>query len=176
VFKLMPSAEGFVECKGGRLEGNFSDGHSTRYITVDVNPFTQSFECRNATLTYNDFAQLLGACKGMGSVGRDDLQMNFGGGVSIVAPLVTPRSSARIRGAGTWSTANDRAHHLPVNAANGTRNNVGTSSAGHYSLHNSVRDVSAKIAREQQLLGSRLPIIACAKVRLHRWCSSLKPM
>ena len=149
----MPSARGLVKCDGSRLVGTFDIDGSPRYLAVEVKPFDQSFECNNPTLIYNDVVQLVGDCKWTGTAGRDDLQMNFGGGVSIAGPLATPRSAIRIRGTGTWSTD-------PPIPANRMQDDV--VSVNPSPPHDAVRD-AAKVAREQQLLESCVPIIAYAR-------------
>ena len=161
----MPSVEGYIKYTGARLIGAFSVDGGPRYLSVDCRPNIQPFERRKATLTYDNVAQLLENCKWKGSAGRDDIQMNFDEGVCIVAQLVTQRSSAAIRGTGTWSAVDDDTHHLSVNTVCETRNTIRNVSTGNSSLQDPVQvDRTAKIAREQQLLRSRLPIIACANV------------
>jgi len=157
----MPSAQGFVKCISGSLEGTFDVDGSSRYITVDVKPLNQSFECSNATLAYDNVAQLLGDCKWTGAAGKDDLQMDFGRGVSITGPLAARRpSSVRIRGAGTWSTAKSSLHPPPTNSADDSQGNIMKVPADRFS-HDPVRD-AAKLRRERQLLESGNPIIAYA--------------
>jgi len=166
---------GSVKCDGSRLVGIFDVSGSPHYLTVDVKPSCLPFECSNATLGYSEFAQLMGDCKWRGSVGRDDLQMNFAGDVSIVGQLVTPLSSVCVHGAGKWSTVEDNIHNLSASSAIGTQNDVRNVSEDRFSPYTEVRNVDvAKNAREQQLLESRLPILACVRTRLHRLSSSLR--
>jgi len=151
----MPSTQGFAKYNSGKLVGTFDVDGRPRYLAVDVRPPNQLFECDNVTLIYDNVAQLSGDCKWTGTAGSDDLQMDFGGGVSVVGPLATPRSSIRIRGAGTWSTVKPTLS--PDLADNIQRNPVNP-----LPLHNTLPDV-AEIARERELLESKVPIIAYAK-------------
>jgi len=121
----MPSSRGSIKCDGSKLVGTFDVDGSPRYITVDVKPCNRPFECNNATVTYSDITQLSGDCKWKGWVGRDDLQMNFNTGVSIVGPLDTARLSLdRTRGAGAWSTVNSTSPALSQNSGNETQGAV----------------------------------------------------
>ena len=54
----MVSAHGLVACNGGRVVGSFDVGGSRRYIDVDVKPSNHSFECSDATLTYDNVAPI----------------------------------------------------------------------------------------------------------------------
>jgi len=157
----MPSAAGFVEYNGGRLEGRFDVGGSKRYIAVEVKPPIQPFKCDNAILTYDNVAQLLGDCKWTGTAGRDDLQMDFNDGATIGGLLAEPRSSVRIRGTGTWSTAklNLAPPPLPEKQYNVKPVTVNPFTSNTTRSH-------AEIAREQQLLELGVPIIAYAAFRL----------
>jgi len=149
----MPSAAGLIKCDGSRIVGTFDVDGRPLYITVDIKPPNQPFECSHATLTYNNPAQLDGACKWTGTAGRDDIEMDFGGGVSITGVLATPRSSIRIRGAGAWSKVKSA---LPPIPANGVRAPVNP-----FPAHDALRD-AAKVAREQQLIELGVPIIMYA--------------
>jgi len=151
----MPSAAGFVEYNGGRLEGRFDVAGSKRYIAVEVKPPIQPFKCDNAILTYDNVAQLLENCKWTGTAGRDDLQMDFGEGVTIGGLLAEPRSSVRIRGTGTWSTAKLNLPPLPTPE---TQNNVKVVAVNPFTS-NTPRN-KAELEHEQQLLGLGVPIIA----------------
>jgi len=150
----MPTARGFVKCDGSRFVGTFNIDGGLRYVTGNVRPLDLSFECGSATLTYDDVTQLVGEFKWTGTAGRDDLEMTFVGGVTIVGPLTTPRSSIRIRGAGLWGSVKP---DLPLLASN----NVPDISANSSPSHDAVRD-AAKAAREQELIDLGVPIIAYA--------------
>jgi len=154
----MPSAWGSIKCDGNRLVGVFEVDGRPRYIASDIKPPNQQFECNKATLAYSNVAQLDGACKWTGTAGRDDLQMDFGGGVSIDGAFATPRWSIRIRGAGAWSKVKST---LPPVPANGTHNSVRSVPVNPFPPRDAVRD-AAKIAREQQLLELGVPIIMYA--------------
>jgi len=162
---MMHTARGFVECDGGRFIGTFDIGGSPRYVAVDVKPLDLSFECKSATLTYGDVTQLDGNYNWAGTAGRDVLEMAFVGGVAIVGPLTTPRSSIRIRGAGSWSTA--KPDLLPLPASSNALN-----VPGNFQSHNTVRD-AAKDAREQQLIDLGLPIIVYATACVSLYCGSI---
>ena len=149
----MFTAGGLIKCDGSRIVGTFDVDGRALYITVDIKPPNQPFECSKATLSYGNVTQLDGTCKWTGTAGRDDLQMEFGGGVSIAGALATPRSSIRIRGAGVWSRVKSA---LPPIPATGVRAPVNP-----FPAHDAVRD-AAKVAREQQLIELGVPIIACA--------------
>jgi len=65
------------------------------------NHSTSRLNCGNAILRYSTVDQLVGEYKWVGTVGKDDLEMNFGGCVSIKGRLTTARpSSIRIHGTG----------------------------------------------------------------------------
>ena len=102
----MPSVQGVVKSNGGKIFGTFHINGVPRYLAVEVNPRSrQQFECNSATLTYDSAAQLLGGCKWSGTVGKDDLKMNFGGGLNIAGQVTVPlRLTAETNGTGTWDT------------------------------------------------------------------------
>jgi len=163
----MPTALGLIKCDGTRLVGTFDVGGSPRYINVDVKPSNEPFECSNATVTYTDIAQLSGDCRWKGWIGRDDLQMDFVDGVSIVGSLATARSSsARIKGAGAWSMVKSA---LPTRAKK-PQGNVFVNQFPH---HDAAKNL-AKVEREQQLINLGVPIIAYAvSARICIVCYSL---
>ena len=171
----MFSAHGLVACNSGRVVGSFDVGGSRRYIDVDVKPSNHSFECSDATLTYDNVAQLHGTCKWTGSVGKDDIEMNFDSGVTITGPLATPRqSSKRIRGAGAWNTAESTLRQSPANSGNERHGDVNNPPALESLPPDAVRDPH-KLLREKQLLESGSPIIAYVAARISSNCSSLTP-
>jgi len=146
----MPSAQGSIKFANSRLVGTFDVDGSPRYLSVEVKPLNQPFECIKAVLTYSSIEQLVGECKWMGTAGTDDLQMFLGSDITIAGPLVTARSaSLSIRGAGTWDT---------VEGASYTQNNVSDVLAKPSPPHDAVKD-STKAARVKQLLESNTPII-----------------
>ena len=172
----MTIASGSIKYDGTRLVGAFDIEGSPRYITVDVRPANQPFECNKATLAYSNITQLDGACKWTGTAGKDGLEMNFSGGVSISGQLVTARSSISIRGAGTWST--DKAT-LPTVSTNPDNEPQGSGSndltaVDQLPLLGPARD-PAKLLREKQLIESGVPIVAYATVCASSPCSSLTP-
>jgi len=154
---------GFVKCNKGKLVGTFDIGGRPRYLSVDVKPLNQSFECDNAILICDTVEQMFGDCKWVGTVGKDDLEMDFTGGVSIKGPLTTPRpSSMRIRGAGTWNAKNSTPPLLPAITANYSQGNVASVPVDHFPAQHAVRN-PVKLLRERQLLESGAPIIAYAQ-------------
>jgi len=156
---------GNVKCDGSRLLGTFYVDGSPRYLTVDIKPLNQSFECGSAILTYYTADQLTGDCKWVGTVGKDDLEMNFGGGVSIKGLLVTARpSSIRIHGAGLWNTFEVTLPPLSDNTVDELRSDGSDASTNQFPTHSAVRD-PAKLQRERQLLESGAPIIAYVQSR-----------
>ena len=152
----MPSGLGSLKCNGSSLVGTFDVAGSLRFIAVNVKPPNLPFQCTSATLTYGNAAQLNGACKWTGTAGRDDLQMDFGGGVSIAGALAAPRSSMRIRGTGSWSTTEPK---LPLDQANETQSNISNVPVNSSPPDDAVQ-AAAKVAREQQLINLGFPIIA----------------
>jgi len=155
----MVVAQGSVKCDGSRLVGSFVVGGSPRYLTADVKPLNQSFECKNATLTYDDITQLIldSNLKWTGTAGRNYLQMDFGQGVSVTGPFTVTRSSIRIHGTGSWSSVKSI---LPPASTNATKSNVSNVAPLD------VIQVPAKVSREHwRLLDLGVPIIACAKAR-----------
>jgi len=154
----MPSAQGPIRCDGSRLIGTFSISGSQYYIIVDVKPCNRPFECSNATVTYGDVAQLSGDCKWTGWIGRDDLQMKFDVGVSIVGALATTRSSSdRTRGSGAWSIDKPP---LPPHLAGTQESSVGNEITNQSPrVHDAVRN-PAQLGREQQLIDLGVPIVA----------------
>jgi len=161
----MHTARGFVKFDGGRFVGTFDVGGSPRYFAANVKPLGVSFECSSANLTYGDVTQLAGSFEWAGTAGRDDLEMTFVGGVVIVGTLTTPRSSIRICGAGSWSTAKPGLFSIPAgnNALNFPSN---------FPSHNTARN-AAKVAREQRLIDLGVPIIAYATAHISLHCSSI---
>ena len=155
----MPSARGSINCNGSRLVGTFDVDGSPRYITVDVKPCNRPFECSIVTLTYSDITQLSGDCKWNGWVGREDLQMKFDAGVSIIGPLATARSSSdRTRGAGAWTDMKP-SPSPSIYTAETLQGNVSNTIANQFSPHYAARN-SAQLEREQQLIGLGVPIVA----------------
>jgi len=168
-------ASGLVACNNGRLVGTFDVGGSRRYIDVDVKPSNESFECSDATLTYESVAQLFGNCKWTGAAGKDDIEMKFDSGVTITGPLATPRqSSKRIRGAGTWSTAKSTLRQNSANSGNEQRGDVDNALAREIPPPDAVRDPH-KLLREKQLLESGSPIIAFVAACKSSHCTLLTP-
>jgi len=165
----MTTTRVLIKYNGNRLVGTFDVDGRPRYITVDIKPPNQPFNCNSATLTYIDPAQLEGPCKWTGTAGRDDLQMDFGGGVSIAGALAVPRAAIRIRGAGTWSKFELPLSSIPANESQGNGIN---DPANQSPLFESVPD-SAKLLREKQLLESGFPIIAYETVCVFLSHSSL---
>jgi len=150
----MPTAPGFVQFADNKLVGTFDVDGSPRHIAVDVKPSNLSLECDNVTLTYDNVAQLLGNCVWTGTAGKDDLNMDFKGGVSISGRLTAPRSSIRVRGAGAWSTVEVVLPPPPASSANVTQDNPTQSQ--------DACECDVKVEREKLLLESGHPIIACA--------------
>jgi len=151
---------GSVKCNGSKLLGIFDVGGRPRYLTVDVKPLNQSFECDNAILTYDSVDQLTRECKWAGTVGKDDLEMNFGGDVSIKGPLTTARpSSIRIHGTGLWEAFEVIPPSILDNTVDELRSNGSDAPANQFPPHDAVRD-PVKLQRERQLLESGAPIIA----------------
>jgi len=159
----MPSAGGLIKCDGSRVVGTFDVDGRPLYITVDIKPPNQPFDCARATLTYGNVTQLNGAYKWTGTAGRDDLQMDFGGGVSIAGALGTPRLSVRIRGAGVWSRVKSALPPIPVNGVRAPVN--------PFPPRDAALDAVAKVEREERLLGLGLPIIAYAETHFHQLCN-----
>jgi len=151
----MSTAKGSVQCNGSRLIATFVVDGRPRYIDADIKPLNQAFACDSATLTYVKPAQLDGACRWNGTAGRDDLQMDFGGGVSIAGRLAAPRSSIRVRGAGAWSTVKPILPPKPSSSADETQGSLRAHPVNSITPH-------AKVAREQPLMDSSVPIIAYA--------------
>ena len=149
---LMHTARGFVKCDGSRFVGTFDIGGSPHYVTVNIKPLDLSFECNSATLTYGDVTQLAGNYNWTGTAGRDELELTFVGGVAIIGPLATSRSSIRIRGPGSWSTAKPEITAIQ---------NVCSVPVIPIAPHDAVQD-AAKAARVQQLIDLGVPIIAYA--------------
>jgi len=162
--QICGAVTGFVKCNNGRLIGTFNIGDSLRYITVEVKPSNLSFECSNAILAYDTIEQLLGDCKWTGNVGKDELDMDFGGNVSIAGPLVTIRpSSIRIHGAGTWNTVEGIPPSPSVETINEPQGNPTTN---QFPNLGAIRD-PFKLLRERQLLESGIPIIAYVSTGAH---------
>jgi len=102
----MPSVQGVVKCQGNKIVGNFYINGGRQCLSVQVEPRNEEFECSDATLTYDSVAQLSGACKWSGTIGRDDLKMNFGTGLSIVGQITESLESQTLTstsGTGTWN-------------------------------------------------------------------------
>jgi len=161
----MPSVQGVVKCNGSKIVGTFYiDGPSDpRYLAVEVNPRSrQQFECSNATLTYDSVTQLLGACKWSGTVGKDDLKMNFGGGLNIAGQVTVPlQSSTQTSGTGTWDTVKVTLAPTQMNSADERQSTVSNIPANPFRL-NATRD-RAKEERERALIQLGVPIIAYAR-------------
>ena len=102
----MPSARGVVKCQGNKIIGTFHiNGSGPRYLSVQVHPRNEEFECSDATLTYDSVAQLSGDCKWSGTMGINDLKMNFGPGFNITGQITEPlESPTQNSGTGTWDT------------------------------------------------------------------------
>jgi len=154
----MLTARGFVTSDGKGLVGTFDVNGSSHHLSVDIKPRDQVFQCSNATLSYSDDSSFMKDCKLSGTIGKDELQMNFVGGVSIVGLLDTPRlSSVLIRGVGMWNTGAipllDR-----VNSFNEQQESGADAPASHFPL-DAVEDPYQR-ERETQLLQSGDPIIA----------------
>jgi len=155
----MPTAQGSIQFVDSRLVGSFDVDGSPRYLAVDVKPLHQSFKCEKATLTYSNVGQLSGHCKWTGTAGRDDLQMDFAEGITITGRLTAPRSSVRIRGAGAWSALEMASAPSSTPSVDGLHGN-GSNITIDQSPPLDVAQDSAKIARENALLKSGIPIIA----------------
>jgi len=147
----MPSAQGYIKFANSRLVGTFDVDGSPRYLSVEVKPLNQPFECIKAVLTYGSIEQLVGGCKWMGTAGTEDLQMFLGPDITIAGPLVTPRLAAlSIRGAGTWDT---------VEGTFSPQDNVSNVLANPSLPPNAAVKDPARAARVKQLLESNTPII-----------------
>ena len=154
----MPSSSGSVRSDGSTLEGTFIVDNSPRYIIVDVKPLNQPFECSKATLTYDRAWDLSGPSNWRGRIGKDDLRMDFDGGVSIAGPLAESRlRSDQSRGAGTWSTVKAS---LPLSP--GKTDNKPQKAPPR---RGPVQD-SAKAARIEELIQLKAPIIAYVALQL----------
>jgi len=153
----MPSTQGFVKCDGSSLVGTFTVDGNPYYLSVVVKPHKQPFECRDAALIFGNIIQLSGNCNWSGPIGKDDLHMDFIGGVTISGKLTTRlRSSIQSHGAGTWS-ALEMTSSVPQ-ARSTDENDESLSSLNNVNYYDPSQDV-ARVAREQQLVNSGVPII-----------------
>ena len=153
----MTTARGFVKSETDRLVGTFNVDGVTRYLSVDVNLPNQLFKCSNATLTYGSVEKLVENFTWKGTIGKANLQMDLGGGVSINGPLEVPRqSSVRVRGAGVWRTA---ATQPDLRNPAGTQRGSGRDASADRASFDAPDD-PRELERAKRLLRSGSPIIA----------------
>jgi len=157
----MPTACGYVRSSNDRLEGTFNFDGGPRYLSVDVNMPNQSFECSNATLTYSSIEKLVDQCTWTGTIGKINLRMDLGDGVSITGQLDVPqRSSVRARGAGMWTATNPSDSESSFNKQRERGRNTSADRAQPVSNPFDAPDDPREQARVMRLLGSGAPIIA----------------
>ena len=159
----MLSARGFIKSDNNRLVGTFDINGGQHHISVTIKPLSLDFKCSSAILTYSNVEKLVEDGNWSGSIGKTELRISTGNGVSIIGPFDAPRpSTLRVRGAGTWETG--AAHSLLSNSTKKTEVNVIDLSDGQFQPLDAVED-PVKVERERRLLMSGAPIIAYAAGR-----------
>jgi len=98
------TAKGVVRGMGARSTfiGDFVvDGIKYRFLGNLVPP--RDFMCPDATLEYDNVAQLTGPGRFNGKVGTQDITLRSLNGLTITGPLVVPVPPSALSAMGTWS-------------------------------------------------------------------------